>query len=276
MPLRSYKPTSPGRRFVTRPTFEEVTTDKAHKPLLEPQKRISGRNSQGRLTVRHRGGGEKRHYRRIDFKRDKWGVPARLASVEYDPNRSARIGLLHYRDGDKRYMLVPNGLGVGDVVVAGPTAEARVGNALPLKAIPLGTTIHNIEIVPGRGAQLVRSAGTAAQLLAKEGSDAQIRMPSGEVRRVDMRCMATVGQVGNLDHENQSIGKAGRARHMGKRPETRGVAMTPRDHPHGGGEGKSPTGMPPKTPWGQPAMGHRTRRNKITGQYIVRSRHRKS
>jgi large subunit ribosomal protein L2 len=276
MPLRSYKPTSPGRRFVTRPTFEEITTDKAHKPLLEPKKRISGRNSQGRLTVRHRGGGEKRHYRRIDFKREKWGIPARLATVEYDPNRSARIGLLHYRDGEKRYMLVPNGLNVGDTVVAGPQAEARVGNALPLKNIPLGTTIHNIELVPGRGGQIVRSAGTAAQLLAKEGTDAQIRLPSGEVRRVDMRCMATVGQVGNLDHENQSIGKAGRARHQGKRPETRGVAMTPRDHPHGGGEGKSPTGMPPKTPWGQPAMGHRTRRNKLTGQFIVRSRHRKS
>jgi large subunit ribosomal protein L2 len=276
MPLRSYKPTSPGRRFVTRSTFEEITTDKAYKPLLEPQKRISGRNSQGRLTVRHRGGGEKRHYRRIDFKRDKLGVPARLASVEYDPNRSARIGLLHYRDGEKRYMLVPNGLGVGDVVVAGPQADARVGNALPLKNIPLGTTIHNIELVPGKGGQIVRSAGTSAQLLAKEGSDAQIRLPSGEVRRVDMRCMATIGQVGNLDHENQSIGKAGRARHMGRRPETRGVAMTPRDHPHGGGEGKSPTGMPPKTPWGQPAMGHRTRRNKLTGQFIVRSRHRKS
>jgi large subunit ribosomal protein L2 len=276
MPLRSYKPTSPGRRFVTRSTFEEITTDKAYKPLLEPQKRISGRNDQGRLTVRHRGGGEKRHYRRIDFKRDKWGVPARLASVEYDPNRSARIGLLHYRDGEKRYMLVPNGLGVGDVVVAGPQADARVGNALPLKNIPLGTTIHNIELVPGKGGQIVRSAGTSAQLLAKEGTDAQIRLPSGEVRRVDMRCMATIGQVGNLDHENQSIGKAGRARHMGRRPETRGVAMTPRDHPHGGGEGKSPTGMPPKTPWGQPAMGHRTRRNKLTGQFIVRSRHRKS
>jgi len=276
MPLRSYKPTSPGRRFVTRPTFEEITTDKAHKPLLEPKKRISGRNSQGRLTVRHRGGGEKRHYRRIDFKRDKLGVPAKLATVEYDPNRSARIGLLHYLDGEKRYMLVPNGLNVGDTVVAGPQAEARVGNALPLKNIPLGTTIHNIELVPGRGGQIVRSAGTSAQLLAKEGSDAQIRLPSGEVRRVDMRCMATVGQVGNLDHENQSIGKAGRARHQGKRPETRGVAMTPRDHPHGGGEGKSPTGMPPKTPWGQPAMGHRTRRNKLTGQFIVRSRHRKS
>jgi len=276
MPLRSYKPTSPGRRFVTRPTFDEITTNKAHKPLLESSTRISGRNNQGRLTVRHRGGGEKRNYRRIDFKRDKWGVPARLATVEYDPNRSARIGLLHYRDGEKRYMLVPNGLGVGDVVVAGPNVEARVGNALPLKNIPLGTTIHNIEMVPGRGGQLVRSAGTSAQLLAKEGTDAQVRMPSGEVRRVDMRCMATVGQVGNLDHENQSIGKAGRARHMGKRPEVRGVVMNPRDHPHGGGEGKSPTGMPPKTPWGQPAMGHRTRRNKITGRLIVRSRHRKS
>ena len=228
------------------------------------------------MTVRHRGGGEKRNYRRIDFKRDKYEVLANLATVEYDPNRSARIGLLHYSDGDKRYMLVPNGLSVGDTVVAGPQAEARVGNALPLRNIPLGTTIHNIEMVPGRGAQMVRSAGTAAQLLAKEGDYAQVRMPSGEVRRVDLRCMATVGQVGNLDHENQSLGKAGRARHMGRRPETRGVAMTPRDHPHGGGEGKSPTGMPPKTPWGQPAMGHRTRRNKTTGQNIVRSRHRKS
>ncbi|MGI8927885.1 MAG: 50S ribosomal protein L2 [Candidatus Limnocylindrales bacterium] len=276
MPLRSYKPTSPGRRFVTRSTFDEITTDTPHKPLVESSTRISGRNNQGRLTVRHRGGGEKRNYRRIDFKRDKWGVPAKLASVEYDPNRSARIGLLHYRDGEKRYMLVPNGLGVGDVVVAGPNVEARVGNALPLKNIPLGTTIHNIEMVPGRGGQMVRSAGTAAQLLAKEGTDAQVRMPSGEVRRVDMRCMATVGQVGNLDHENQSIGKAGRSRHMGKRPEVRGVVMNPRDHPHGGGEGKSPTGMPPKTPWGQPAMGHRTRRNKVTGRLIVRSRHRKS
>ena len=276
MPLRSYKPTSPGRRFVTRPTFEEITTAEPYKPLLEPKQRASGRNDQGRMTVRHRGGGEKRHYRRIDFRRDKWGVPARLATIEYDPNRSARIGLLHYRDGEKRYMLVPNGLSVGDVVVSGTDAEARVGNALPLRNIPLGTTIHNIELVPGRGGQIVRSAGTAAQLLAKEGDFAQVRLPSGEVRRVDMRCVATVGQVGNLDHENQSIGKAGRARRMGKRPETRGVAMTPRDHPHGGGEGKSPTGMPPKTPWGQPAMGHRTRRNKITGQYIVRSRHRKS
>jgi large subunit ribosomal protein L2 len=276
MPLRSYKPTSPGRRFMTRSTFEEITTDQPHKPLLEAQQRVNGRNNQGRRTVRHRGGGQKRFYRRIDFRRDKWDVPAKLATIEYDPNRSARIGLLHYIDGEKRYMLVPNGLTVGDTVVAGQHVEARVGNALPLRGIPLGTTIHNIELVPGRGGQLVRSAGTSAQLLAKEGDHAQVRMPSGEVRRVDMRCMATVGQVGNLDHENQSMGKAGRSRHMGKRPETRGVAMTPRDHPHGGGEGKSPTGMPPKTPWGQPAMGHRTRRNKITGRNIVRSRHRKS
>jgi len=276
MPLRSYKATSPGRRWMTRPTFEEITTDQPHKPLLEPMKRGSGRNNQGRLTVRHRGGGEKTHYRRIDFKRDKFGVPARLATIEYDPNRSARIGLLHYRDGEKRYMLLPNGLKVGDIVVSGPDAEARIGNAMPLANIPLGTTIHNIELVPGKGGQIVRSAGGAAQLLAKEGDHAQVRLPSGEVRRIDMRCTATVGQVGNLDHENQSIGKAGRARHMGLRPETRGVAMTPRDHPHGGGEGKSPTGMPPKTPWGQPAMGHRTRRNKISGQNIVRSRHRRS
>jgi large subunit ribosomal protein L2 len=276
MPLRSYKPTSPGRRFMTRPTFEEITTDKPHKPLLESQTRSSGRNSQGRMTVRHRGGGEKRTYRRIDFKRDKWDVPARLATIEYDPNRSARIGLLFYVDGEKRYILVPNGLRVGDTVVAGTGAEARVGNALPLSRIPLGTQIHNIELVPGKGGQIVRSAGASAQLLAKEGEAAQVRLPSGEVRRVDMRCMATVGQVGNLDHENQSIGKAGRARRMGHRPEVRGVVMNPRDHPHGGGEGKSPTGMPPKTPWGQPAMGHRTRRNKTSGKAIVRSRHRKS
>src|SRR5215212_5192844 len=271
MPLRSYKATSPGLRQMTRPTFEEITTDQPYKPLLEPQKRGSGRN-----YVRHRGGGEKQHYRRIDFKRDKVGVPARLATIEYDPNRSARIGLLHYRDGEKRYMLVPHGLKVGDIVVAGPEAEARLGNALPLSNIPLGTTIHNIELVPGKGGQIVRSAGTSAQLLAKEGDFATVRLPSGEMRRVPLRCIATIGQVGNLDHENQNLGKAGRARHMGQRPEVRGVAMTPRDHPHGGGEGKSPTGMPPKTPWGQPAMGHRTRRNKLTGQYIVRSRHRKS
>jgi large subunit ribosomal protein L2 len=275
MPLRSYKATSPGRRFMTRPTFEEITTREPYKPLLEPQKRGSGRNNAGRISVRHRGGGEKQHYRRIDFKRDKLGIPARLATIEYDPNRSARIGLLHYRDGEKRYMLLPHGLRVGDVVVAGPGAEARVGNALPIANMPLGTTIHNIELIPGKGGQIVRSAGTSAQLLAKESGIAQIRLPSGEVRRVSVRCMATVGQVSNIDHENQSLGKAGRARHMGRRPETRGVAMTPRDHPHGGGEGKSPTGMPPKTPWGKPAMGYRTRRTKTTDRNIVRSRHRK-
>jgi len=273
MPLRSYKATSPGRRFMTRSTFEEITTDTPHKPLLEAKKRGSGRNHQGRMTVRHRGGGEKRHYRKIDFRRDKWDVPAKLATIEYDPNRSARIGLLHYADGEKRYILVPHGLKVGDTVIAGATAEARVGNALPLSSIPLGTQLHNVELIPGKGGQIVRSAGAAAQLLAKEGTMAQVRLPSGEVRRVDMRCMATVGQVGNLDHE--SIGKAGRARHMGQRPEVRGVVMNPRDHPHGGGEGKSPTGMPPKTPWGKPAMGHRTRTNKTTGRLIVRSRHRK-
>jgi len=277
MPLRSYKATSAGRRFMTRSTFEEVTTKEPYKPLLEPQKRGSGRNNQGRISVRHRGGGEKRHYRIIDFKRDKFDVPARLATIEYDPNRSARIGLLHYADGEKRYMLLPHGLKVGDVVVAGVEVEARVGNALPLANIPLGTTIHNIELVPGKGGQIVRSAGVSAQLLAKEGDYAAVRLPSGEVRRVSLRCMATIGQVSNLDHENQSLGKAGRARHMGLRPEVRGVVMNPRDHPHGGGEGKSPTGMPPKTPWGKPAMGYRTRLGKKpSSRLIVRSRHRKA
>src|SRR3954447_915574 len=276
MPLRDYKATSPGRRFMTRPTFEEITTTEPYKPLLESQKRGSGRNANGRVTVRHRGGGEKQHYRRIDFRRDKFGVPARVATIEYDPNRSARIGLLNYRDGEKRYMLLPHGLKVGDTVVSGPDAEARLGNAMPLSAIPPGTTIHNIELAPGRGGQIVRSAGASAQLLAKEGDYATVRLPSGEMRRVLARCMATIGQVSNLDHENQSLGKAGRARHLGHRPEVRGVAMTPRDHPHGGGEGKSPTGMPPKTPWGKPAMGYRTRRAKTTNRLIVRSRHRKS
>jgi large subunit ribosomal protein L2 len=277
MPLRSYKPTSAGRRFMTRSTFEEITTNEPYKPLLEAQKRGSGRNNQGRIAVRHRGGGEKQHYRIIDFKRDKYGVPAKLATIEYDPNRSARIGLLHYADGEKRYMLLPHGLKVGDVIVAGVEVEARVGNALPLANIPLGTTIHNIELVPGKGGQIVRSAGAAAQLLAKEGDYASVRLPSGEVRRVPLLCMATIGQVSNLEHENQSLGKAGRARHMGQRPEVRGVVMNPRDHPHGGGEGKSPTGMPPKTPWGKPAMGYRTRLGKkSSSRLIVRSRHRKA
>src|SRR2546427_10912581 len=276
MPLRDYKATSPGRRAMTRPTFEEITTDRPYKPLLESQTRGSGRNNAGRIAVRHRGGGEKQHYRRIDFKRDKVGIPARLATIEYDPNRSARIGLLNYRDGEKRYMLLPHGLKVGDVVVAGPGADARVGNALPIAKIPPGTTIHNIQLVPGKGGQIVRSAGASAQLLAKEGDQAQVRLPSGEVRRVSIKGMATVGQGSNLHHENQNLGKAGPARHMGQRPEVRGVVMNPRDHPHGGGEGKSPTGMPPKTPWGKPAMGYRTRRAKTTGRLIVRSRHRKA
>ena len=277
MPLRSYKPTSAGRRFMTRSTFEEITTKEPYKPLLESQKRGSGRNNQGRISVRHRGGGEKQHYRVIDFKRDKFGVPAKLATIEYDPNRTARIGLLFYADGEKRYMLLPNGLKVGDVVTSGLEAEARTGNALPLANIPLGTTIHNIELVPGKGGQIVRSAGASAQLLAKEGDFASVRLPSGEVRRVPLLCMATIGQVSNLDHENQSLGKAGRARHMGQRPEVRGVVMNPRDHPHGGGEGKSPTGMPPKTPWGKPAMGYRTRLGKKpSSRLIVRSRHRKA
>jgi large subunit ribosomal protein L2 len=258
---------------MTRATFDEVSTDQPHKPLTERLVRKAGRNSQGKLTVRHQGSGHKRLYRVIDWKRDKAGVPARIATVEYDPNRSARIGLLHYADGEKRYMLLPHGLGVGDTVISGADVEARVGNALPLSRIPLGTQVHNIELVAGRGGQIVRSAGSSAQLLAKEGAMATIRLPSGEVRRVRAECMATVGQVSNLDHENQNIGKAGRSRHMGRRPQVRGVVMNPNDHPHGGGEGKSPTGMPPKTPWGKPAMGLRTRKNKTTNKLIVRRRY---
>jgi large subunit ribosomal protein L2 len=258
---------------MTRATFDEVTTDHPHKPLTEKLVRRAGRNSQGKLTVRHQGSGHKRLYRLIDWKRDKAGVPARIATVEYDPNRSARIGLLHYADGEKRYILLPHGLGVGDAVISGPDAEARVGNALPLSRIPLGTQVHNIELVAGRGGQIVRSAGSSAQLLAKEAGMATIRLPSGEVRRVRAECMATVGQVSNLDHENQNIGKAGRSRHMGRRPQVRGVVMNPNAHPHGGGEGKSPTGMPPKTPWGKPAMGFRTRKNKTTNKQIVRRRY---
>ncbi len=274
MPLRSYRPTSPGIRQMTRPTFDEITTDVPHKPLTERLTRTGGRNSQGKLSVRHQGGGHKRLYRVIDWKRDKFGVPARIATVEYDPNRSARIALLHYTDGEKRYILLPNGLGVGDTVASGPEVEARVGNALPLSRVPLGTQIHNIELVAGRGGQIVRSAGSSAQLLAKEGQHATIRLPSGEVRRVHAVCMATIGQVSNLDHENQKIGKAGRARHQGRRPQVRGSAMTPRDHPHGGGEGKAPTGMPPKTPWGKPAMGLRTRaKAKPSNKMIVRRRY---
>ena len=253
-------------------TFEEITKTKPEKSLTVRLKKHSGRNNQGRITVRHRGGGAKRAYRLIDFKRNKLEVPAKVAAIEYDPNRSARIALLHYLDGEKRYIIAPLGLKVGDKVVAGPDADIKPGNALPLKNIPTGTTIHNIELTRGRGGQMVRGAGAGAQLMAKEGDYALIRLPSGEQRRVHILCMATVGQVGNVDHENQSIGKAGRSRHLGRRPAVRGSAMNPRDHPHGGGEGRAPIGGQPQTPWGKPALGYRTRNNKRTDQYIVRRR----
>jgi large subunit ribosomal protein L2 len=253
-------------------TFEEITATEPEKRLTEILKKHSGRNVQGRITVRHQGGRQKRYYRRIDFKRDKLGVPAKVATIEYDPNRSARIALLHYVDGEKRYILAPLGLKVGDMVQSGPGAPIRVGNALRLRDIPLGTQIHNLELHIGKGGQLVRSAGTSAQLMAKQDDYAQVRMPSGEVRLIHLNCMATLGQVGNVDHENVQIGKAGRARYMGKRPQVRGSVMNPRDHPHGGGEGKSPIGGQPKTPWGKPAQGYRTRKNKRTSKFIVRRR----
>lgn len=253
-------------------TFEEITKTKPEKSLVVKLKKHAGRNNQGKITTRHRGGGAKRAYRLIDFKRNKLGVPAKVAAIEYDPNRSARIALLHYLDGEKRYIIAPLGLKVGDRVIAGPEADIRLGNALPLKNIPTGTTIHNIELTRGRGGQLARGAGVGAQLMAKEGDYALIRLPSGEQRRVHILCMATVGQVGNVDHENLSIGKAGRARHMGRRPTVRGSAMNPRDHPHGGGEGRAPIGGQPQTPWGKPALGYKTRRNKRTNKFIVRRR----
>jgi len=273
MAIKVYKPTSPGRRGMSVSTFEEITKESPEKTLVRSLKRHAGRNVRGKVTVRHRGGGNKRLYRVIDFKRDKQGIPARVAAIEYDPNRSARIALLIYADGEKRYIVAPVGLQVNDTVMSGPQAEVKVGNTLPLANIPLGTLVHNIELRAGKGGQLVRSAGAAAQLLAKEDDYAQVRLPSGEVRRVRLECMATVGQVGNLDHSNIRLGKAGRKRHMGRRPEVRGTAMTPRDHPHGGGEGRQPVGMPgPKTPWGKPARGYKTRRNKATDKYIVRRR----
>jgi large subunit ribosomal protein L2 len=277
MGIKVYKPTSPGRRGMSVSTYEEVTKEEPEKSLVRILKKHAGRNVRGKVTVRHRGGGNKRLYRLIDFKRDKVGVPARVSAIEYDPNRSARIALLTYADGEKRYIVAPLGLKVGDTVMSGPQAEVRVGNALPLANIPLGTLVHNVELQPGRGGQLARSAGAAAQLLAKEGEYAQVRLPSGEVRRVRLECMATVGQVGNLDHSNIRLGKAGRKRHLGRRPEVRGTAMTPRDHPHGGGEGRQPAGMPgPKTPWGKPARGYKTRRNKATDKYIVHRRTKKA
>src|SRR5690606_32848368 len=254
-------------------TFEEITKSKPEKSLIVPLKSTGGRNNKGRITARHRGGGHKRMYRLIDFRRDKDGIHAKVAAIEYDPNRSARIALLHYADGEKRYIIAPVGLEVGDTVESGENADIRPGNALPLRNIPVGTLVHNIELRPGKGGQLVRSAGAAAQLMAKEGNYATLRLPSGEFRMVHLECRATVGQVGNVEHENIVIGKAGRARYLGRRPHTRGVAMNPVDHPHGGGEGKAPVGMPsPVTPWGKPTLGYRTRRNKKSDAMIVRRR----
>ncbi len=276
MAIKKYKPTSPGRRGMTGHDFEEITRHRPTKSLTQQLRGRAGRNSQGRITVRHRGGGHRRRYRIIDFKRNKIGIPGRVASIEYDPNRSARIALIVYADGEKRYIVAPLGLQVGNTVMAGPEAEIRPGNALPIRNIPVGTTIHNIELQLGRGGQLVRAAGASAQLLAKEGAYATVRMPSGEVRLIRQENTATIGQVGNTDHGNIKIGKAGRKRWMGWRPAVRGSAMDPNSHPHGGGEGRSPIGMPgPKTPWGKPALGKKTRRNKSTDKYIIRRRAKK-
>lgn len=277
MGIKKYNPTTPSRRTMTGSTFEEITGKSNIKSLMSPVKKNSGRNSYGRITVRHQGGGAKRQYRLIDFKRDKDGIPAKVASIEYDPNRTANIALLVYADGEKRYILHPEGLKVGDKVVSGPEADILPGNALALKDIPVGTVVHNIEMKPGKGAQLARSAGASAQLMAKENGFAQVRLGSGEVRLVPQLCKATIGQVGNLDHENITIGKAGRKRWMGIRPTVRGVVMNPVDHPHGGGEGKSPVGMPsPVTPWGKPTLGYKTRKkNKASDKYIVRRRNSK-
>lgn len=276
MPLKQFKPTSPGRRNASGFTFEEITYGKPERTLLEPLRRSGGRNNRGRLTVRHRGGGAKRSYRRIDFKRDKTNVPARVQTIEYDPNRSANIALLFYADGEKRYILAPVGLTVGEELQSGPEVEIKVGNHLPLRNIPLGTVVHNIELYPGRGGQLARGAGSAARLMAKEGDYALIRLPSREVRRVRAECTATIGQVGNTDFGNRKLGKAGIRRRKGWRPSVRGSAMNPVDHPHGGGEGKAPIGMPgPKTPWGKPALGYKTRKSKPSDAMIVRGRRRR-
>jgi large subunit ribosomal protein L2 len=272
MAVKKYKPTSAGRRFITTADFSGVSKKDPEKSLLEVKKKHSGRNNNGHITTRHKGGGTRKQYRIIDFKRSKDTVPAKVAAIEYDPNRTARIALLHYRDGEKRYILAPVGLEVGAIVVSGSDADIKIGNALPLANIPLGTVIHNIELRPGEGGKLVRSAGSSAQLMAKEGQYAQVRMPSGEVRKIQVVCRATIGQLGNLDHENEVIGKAGRQRHLGKRPSVRGIAMNPVDHPHGGGEARSTSGRPPTTPWGQMTMGKKTRRNKRTANMIVRKR----
>ncbi|TMC61118.1 MAG: 50S ribosomal protein L2 [Chloroflexi bacterium] len=273
MPIKVYKPISAGRRGYVSVMTDDITTAEPYRPLLTDKRKRAGRNFRGAVTVRHQGGGHKQQYRIIDFKREKFGIPAKVATIEYDPNRSARIALLHYADGEKRYMLAPLGTKVGDTVMSGPVADLRPGNALPLANIPVGTQIHNIELKKGRGGQIVRSAGTSAQLMAKEGQLATVRLPSGEMRYVSVENMATVGQVSNLDHSNQKLGKAGRNRWKGKRPSVRGSVMTPRDHPHGGGEGKSPIGLPgPKSPWGKPTLGKKTRNNPRTDRWIVRRR----
>lgn len=277
MAVKIYKPITPSLRNMTGYTFEEITKKTPERSLIVFRKQHAGRNNDGRVTVRHRGGGEKRFIRMIDTKRDKINIPAKVAAIEYDPNRTARLALLFYVDGAKRYILAPIGLKVGDMVVSGPNSEIRIGNAMPISNIPVGSTIHNVELKPGKGGQLVRAAGASAQLLAKEGDYAQVRLPSGEVRLVLQVCYATIGQIGNLDHSNVKLGKAGRKRHLGIRPTVRGTAMSPRDHPHGGGEGRQPVGMPgPKTPWGKPALGYKTRNNKKTDKYIVRRRNVKS
>lgn len=272
MPIKKYNPTSPGIRSRTGLTFEEITRSSPEKSLLSPLKKSGGRNIYGRVTARHRGGGHKRRYRLIDFKRDKFGVPAKVASIEYDPNRSARIALLNYADGERRYIIAPLNLKVADGVISGESVDIKVGNAMPLKNMPLGTIVHNIELSPGRGGQIARSAGSYTQLMAKEGRYAHLRLPSGEVRLVSLNCMATVGQVGNTDNENISIGKAGRTRWLGIKPYVRGAAMNPCDHPHGGGEGKSPRGRHPVSPWGQLAKGYKTRGRKSSDKFIVKKR----
>lgn len=272
MAIKTHNPTSPGRRFATNLDFEEITRSKPEKKLTTGGKRSSGRNSDGHITVRHRGQGHKRSYRTIDFKRDKFDIPARVATIEYDPNRSSFIALLHYADGEKRYILAPTGIKVGDQVIAGAKTDVRTGNAMPIGNIPLGTLVHNVELKPGKGGQMVRSAGAGAQLMAREGGWALVRLPSGETRKIDQECWASIGQIGNVDHENESIGKAGRNRWKGWRPTVRGVAMNPVDHPHGGGEGKTSGGRPSCTPWGVPTKGKKTRNNPRTDAFIVRRR----
>lgn len=274
MATKQFKPTSPGRRAMTGFTFDEITKKKPERSLITSKKQKAGRNQQGRITVRHRGGGAKRHLRKIDFKRDKFGVPGKVAAIEYDPNRTARIALINYVDGEKRYILAPQGIKVGDTISSGPDAELRTGNALPLANIPTGMMVHNIEMRPGAGGQLARGAGTAVQLMAREGATCLLRLPSGEMRRVPSACLATLGQIGNVENSLTKLGKAGRSRWRGRRPTTRGAAMNPNDHPHGGGEGKAPVGMKaPKTPWGKPALGKRTRGKKASDKHIVRRRY---